>query len=147
MLLPLALGHPAETGPAETGPAEPTPVPVGLCDCAPAEGDPHGLSCAQDGFFITEFQHVGTWMAGGGIVPLSRAVCCRPCIHDIPPSALSPAPNGEDNTPIAVISHGCHEVAPQSQDGPIACNQQDAHPHYFLAGFASAAPLRYSAIR
>ena len=53
-----------------------------LCDCEPAQGDPGHLSCSKEGFFISDFERQGEWMAGGGSVPLSRAICCRPCLPE-----------------------------------------------------------------
>ena len=46
-------------------------------------------------------------LIGGGLVPLSSAVCCRPCL----PGALPEDPTGSiaaNDTALAVVSLGCH---------------------------------------
>ena len=46
-------------------------------------------------------------LAGGGLVPLSHAVCCRPCL----PEALPEDPTGvipANDSAVAVVSIGCH---------------------------------------
>ena len=54
---------------------------LSLCECMEARGSPNGLSCDKDGWFIIGFQHSGTWGGdSGGVLPLSRAICCRPCV-------------------------------------------------------------------
>lgn len=46
-------------------------------------------------------------LSGGGLVPLSHAICCRPCLPDeLPPQLAQDV--GEDNKPVAVVSTGCH---------------------------------------
>jgi hypothetical protein len=79
-------------------------VRLPLCDCAPAAGEPLGLSCEREGFFVAAFERRGSWVAGGGAVPLARAICCRPC--------LPGGPLGGDNeppqAPVALVSLGCH---------------------------------------
>ncbi len=105
------------------------PVQVLLCECEKAVGEPGGLTCTKEGFFISNFELQGTWvraahesqrvhesplplspardifahsavlhpllprvqMGGGGLVPLSHAVCCRPCLPDALPSQLRDA--------------------------------------------------------
>ena len=57
-----------------------TDVRLDLCECEPAAGFPHGLGCEREGWFVSNFEFQGTWMGGGGLVPLSRAICCRPCL-------------------------------------------------------------------
>ncbi len=46
-------------------------------------------------------------LAGGGLVPLSHAVCCRPCL----PQSLPEDPTGvipANDSAVAVVSIGCH---------------------------------------
>jgi hypothetical protein len=81
-------------------------VRLPLCDCAPAAGEPLGLSCEREGFFVAAFERRGTWVAGGGAVPLARAICCRPCLPDGPLGG-----GGDDDppqAPVALVSLGCH---------------------------------------
>lgn len=63
-------------------------------------------------YFISGFEREGQWLAGGGMVPLSRAICCRPCLPKRLPPQLA-ALNGHDNVTIAVaiVSIGCHKSA------------------------------------
>ncbi|KAK9864078.1 hypothetical protein WJX84_002316 [Apatococcus fuscideae] len=79
--------------------------PLQLCDCEPARGPPNGLSCDKEGWFISSFERVGEWMGGGGAVPLSRALCCRPCLPTTLPDLPGMAYNDE---PVAIVSIGCH---------------------------------------
>jgi hypothetical protein len=82
-------------------------VPLKLCECERATGAPDGLSCDKEGWFVSSFERQGQWVAGGGFVPLSHAVCCRPCLpKELPPDASGRVPAGEK--PIAVVSLGCH---------------------------------------
>lgn len=61
-----------------------------LCECEPAQGDPFSLTCLKEGWFLSSFERQGQWVAGGGYVPLSPAICCRPCLP-VPGNG-----NGED---------------------------------------------------
>lgn len=101
--------------------------PLRLCDCEVATGSP-GLSCARQGFFISGFQHEGQWLAGGGLVPLSRAICCRPCLPNVLPAA--PAVIGSNVTALAVVSIGCHK---ENASGPSKL--QCPGPGHLVAGF------------
>ena len=46
-------------------------------------------------------------LAGGGLVPLSHAVCCRPCLPDSLPEDPTGTIQANDSA-VAVISIGCH---------------------------------------
>lgn len=82
-------------------------VQLKLCECERAIGAPAGLSCAKHGWFISGFERQGQWVSGGGYVPLSHAICCRPCLpQELPPDPSGQRPAGE--VPVAVISLGCH---------------------------------------
>lgn len=60
-------------------------------------------------------------LSGGGLVPLSHAVCCRPCLPTELPKTQAPIP--PDASAVAVMSIGCHA---SSGNGPWAlrCEQQ-----------------------
>lgn len=59
------------------------------------------------GWFISSFERQGQWVAGGGYVPLSHAICCRPCLPgELPPDPSGRIPGGAK--PLAIISLGCH---------------------------------------
>lgn len=103
-----------------------------LCECERATGAPNGLSCDKEGWFITGFERQGQWVAGGGFVPLSHAVCCRPCLpEELPPDPSGAAPAGQ--APLAVISLGCHA---STDSLPSRCEQSSAGS--FVAGFTES---------
>ena len=71
-------------------------------------------------------------LTGGGLVPLSRARCCRPCLPaELPDSQgqLSPEAN-----PVAVVSIGCHKSSGQGSDA-LKCEPQGSS---FVTGFGQA---------
>jgi len=73
-----------------------------LCDCERASGDPHGLSCDKEGFFIAGFERTGSWVGGAGEVPLSHAICCRPCLPKLPVPGAKPG-----DVPETIVSVNC----------------------------------------
>lgn len=71
-------------------------------------------------------------MAGGGYVPLSHAICCRPCL----PSELPPDPSGRipgGQSPLALISLGCH--ASTDRVLPTRCEEKAGS---FVSGYSEA---------
>lgn len=63
-------------------------------------------------YFISDFEREGQWLAGGGLVPLSRAICCRPCLpKHLPPELSSLHGNDNVSTAVAIVSIGCHKSA------------------------------------
>ena len=107
---------------------------IELCDCRPAAGEPEGLSCDGEGYVVAGFERHGQWMAGGQPVPLSRAVCCRPCSH-------------ADQTDEAdvIVSVGCHTSS--DSRSAFRCERRPdgggpdgefADPNSFVVGFTSA---------
>lgn len=73
-------------------------------------------------------------LAGGGVVPLSRARCCRPCLpSELPnsPGQLDPhlKPQG-----VAIVSIGCHQSTGQGSEA-LKCEPQGSS---FVTGFTEA---------
>ncbi|GLI61083.1 hypothetical protein VaNZ11_003350 [Volvox africanus] len=106
---------------------------VELCECEPATGVPHGLGCDKDGWFVSNFEYQGTWMGRDGLVPLSRAICCRPCL---PGELPRPAHFGNVNVakPVAVVAIGCHPSSGK-QFRALACETAGSS---FVTGFSQA---------
>ncbi|KAK9797097.1 hypothetical protein WJX73_009962 [Symbiochloris irregularis] len=74
---------------------------LSLCDCEYAVGPPGGLSCEREGWFISNFERQGSWEGGMGWVPVSKAICCRPCLPESLPESVSNALEAEEK-PLAV---------------------------------------------
>lgn len=54
-------------------------------------------------------------LSGGGLVPLSHAICCRLCMpEELPPTQ---GPISKDDRAVAIMSMGCHA---SSGSGPFA---------------------------
>lgn len=107
-------------------------TPLRLCECERATGAPNGLSCDKEGWFISSFERQGQWVAGGGYVPLSHAICCRPCL----PSELPSDPSGRipgGQAPLALISLGCH--ASTDRVLPTRCEERAGS---FVSGYSEA---------
>lgn len=102
-------------------------VRLDVCDCEEATGSPVGLSCDREGFFVVSFERQGQWVAGGDAVPLSKAMCCRPCM---PSDGW--VPTGVDDAPLGVVSVGCHA---SSDKVPVRCEE---HSNAFVSGFTNA---------
>jgi syndecan 1 len=97
-----------------------------------ATGAPNGLSCDKEGWFISSWERQGQWVAGGGYVPLSHAICCRPCVPDeLPPDASGRIPPGQ--APLAVISLGCHPSTNREMN--TRCEEGAGS---FVAGYSEA---------
>eukprot|EP00887_Chlorella_sp_A99_P004577 scaffold4.g4577.t1 len=108
-------------------------VELKLCECERATGAPYGLSCDKEGWFVSGFERQGQWVAGGGYVPLSHAICCRPCLPaELPPDPSGRIPSGQ--APLAVFSLACHastdELLSRCEQGPTAGS--------FVSGFSEA---------
>ncbi|PNH05569.1 E3 ubiquitin-protein ligase, partial [Tetrabaena socialis] len=107
-------------------------IPLDLCECEPASGYPHGLGCEKEGWFVSNFEYQGTWMGGGGLVPLSRAICCRACL---PGELPRPLHLGNSTAkPVAVVSIGCHPSSGR-QFRALQCEQAGSS---FVTGFLQA---------
>jgi syndecan 1 len=102
-------------------------VRLDVCDCEEATGSPVGLSCDREGFFVVSFERQGQWVAGGDAVPLSKAMCCRPCM---PSDGW--VPTGVDGAALGVVSVGCHA---SSDKVPVRCEE---HSNAFVSGFTNA---------
>ncbi|EFN57686.1 expressed protein [Chlorella variabilis] len=107
-------------------------IQLRLCECERATGAPSGLSCDKEGWFISSWERQGQWVAGGGYVPLSHAICCRPCLPDeLPPDPSGRIPAGEK--PLAVISLGCHASTDRSLS-----TRCEAGAGSFVTGYSEA---------
>jgi len=107
-----------------------------LKDCDYAQGAPHGLSCEKEGSFIVGFEGRGHWIAGGGVVPLSRALCCK---LDIPGNVTSegqPDIPLTPSKPVAVVSFGCH-LSTADTGLQVMC-EATGKSNSFLTGFRTA---------
>ncbi len=63
-------------------------------------------------------------LAGGGLVPLSHAVCCRPCL----PRSLPEDPTGvipANDSAVAVVSIGCHASTAVGAHPPLPGTSDD----------------------
>lgn len=114
-----------------------------LCDCQEADGPPSGLSCQKEGYFVGSFQRQGQWVIGGEPVPLSKAVCCRPCLPsdgvEYTQALTTHQDDGVESSYVAVISVGCH---PSSDSrSPFRCERDTVsdQPTSFVVGFTSSA--------
>ena len=87
-----------------------------LLDCAFATGSPNGLMCDKEGTFVVGWEKRGQWIAGGGSVPLSRALCCRLGVPDNVTSETMPEVPLTPAKPVAAVSFGCH---PSTINGPM----------------------------
>ncbi|CAG9463808.1 unnamed protein product [Pedinophyceae sp. YPF-701] len=136
----LPLGAPAQRE-ARKDPQEPSQgtgdaedlVPLRLCECEDAGGNhPDDLSCRKDGWFLTGYKHEGSWLVGGGVVPLSPARCCRPCVDeaDLPSGTLA-----AEEAVVGVTELGCH----RSTAGPQC--EVSSYANSFATGWISASPI------
>jgi hypothetical protein len=114
---------------------------LSLCDCQEAQGHPSGLSCEKEGYFIGSFQRQGQWLIGGEPVPLSNAVCCRPCLptDGVKYADIQPTKDGVESSYVAVISVGCHPSS--DSQSPFQCEKDvvSREPTSFVVGFTSSA--------
>lgn len=116
--------------------AESGQVQIKLCECERASGAPNGLSCDKTGWFVSSWERQGQWvtpfsLVGGGIVPLSHAICCRPCLPtELPADDSGRVPAGQQ--PVAVISLACHT----STNDPSDHCERDGES--FVAGFSES---------
>jgi len=107
---------------------------ISLVDCEFSSGEPHGLSCDKEGTFVVGFEKRGQWIAGGGAVPLSRALCCHVSTPDNVTSPVSPDLPLTPAKPVAVVSFGCH-MSSGDYGAQVACEDPG---NSFLTGFATA---------
>lgn len=112
-------------------------VRLEVCDCEEATGDPQGLSCSKEGYFVASFEREGQWAMGGEPVPLSKAVCCRPCL---PEDKIAVEGLGRKlerpSDAIAVVSVGCHPSS--NTESAFQC-ERDARGNSksFVVGFTN----------
>lgn len=96
--------------------------------------EPHdGLACKKDGFFIAGFETPGQYgQLQGQYIPLSRAICCRPCLPAGSISLPGISGNVSANDVIA-ISSDC-QVSAKNTDGS-SIQGQACPADSFVQGF------------
>jgi hypothetical protein len=108
-----------------------------VCDCEIASGDPQNLSCDKEGYFIGRFQRQGQWVMGGDPVPLSKAVCCRPCLpHE---REYKDGLDSSEDRIVAVISAGCHASSDSSSSFHCEREGDGKTSKGFVVGFTDVA--------
>lgn len=112
-------------------------VRLEMCDCEEATGDPQGLSCSKEGYFVASFEREGQWAMGGEPVPLSKALCCRPCL---PGDKI--AVEGKErrverpSEAVAVVSVGCHPSS--NTESAFQCERDaQGNSKSFVVGFTN----------
>ena len=73
-------------------------------------------------------------LTGGGVVPLSRARCCRPCLPSQLPDSLGQLDPHLDPQGVAIVSIGCHRSTGQGSEA-LKCEPQGSS---FVTGFTEA---------
>ena len=70
-----------------------------------------GLACKKDGFFVAGFETPGQYSKlRGQYIPLSRAICCRPCLS--PGDSTLPGVGGNVTADdVGAISSDCQASA------------------------------------
>ena len=73
-------------------------------------------------------------LTGGGVVPLSRARCCRPCLPPQLPDSLGQLDPHLNPHGVAIVSIGCHRSTGQGGEA-LKCEPQGSS---FVTGFTEA---------
>lgn len=73
-------------------------------------------------------------LTGSGVVPLSRARCCRPCLPSQLPDSLGQLDPHLDPQGVAIVSIGCHRSTGQGSEA-LKCEPQGSS---FVTGFTEA---------
>ena len=111
-----------------------------MCDChfvpyGGAMNEPsEALACKKDGFFVAGFETPGQYsQLKGQYIPLSRAICCRPCL---PPddSALPGVKGNVTAEDVVAISSDCQASAKPSRGSSVG--GQTCPADSFVQGFA-----------
>ena len=92
------------------------------------------LACKKDGFFVAGFETPGQYsQLKGQYIPLSRAICCRPCL---PPgdSALPGVKGNVTAEDVVAISSDCQASAKPSRGSSVG--GQTCPADSFVQGFA-----------
>ena len=101
--------------------ASPPPLP-GRGQPAPLSGQPSGLGCGEEGWFVADFEIPGSLAAERYMMPLSRSICCRPVVPDDLAGQVQ-----------SVLSVGWFPAAQANPKEPMMC------PYGFLVtGFEAA---------
>ena len=93
-----------------------------------------GLACKKDGFFVAGFETPGQYSKlRGQYIPLSRAICCRPCLS--PGDSTLPGVGGNVTADdVVAISSDCQASAKPSRGSSVG--GQTCPADSFVQGFA-----------
>ena len=95
--------------------------------------EPHdGLACKKEGFFVAGFETPGQYQQlRGQYIPLSRAICCRPCLAP-DETTLPGVPGNVSASDVVAIASDC-QVSSKITNSPV--KGQECPGDAFMQGF------------
>mmetsp|Transcript_24206 Transcript_24206/g.59439 ORF Transcript_24206/g.59439 Transcript_24206/m.59439 type:complete len:572 (+) Transcript_24206:277-1992(+) len=120
--------------------AKAEPIVLSLCDCHFVEyggllNEPQdGLACKKEGFFAAGFETPGQYQQlRGQYIPLSRAICCRPCLS--PGTTTLPGVAGNvSSLDVVAIASDCQASA-KAAASAFPIKGQECPADTFMQGF------------
>ena len=92
-----------------------------------------GLACKRDGFFVAGFETPGQYaQTHGSFIPLSRAICCRPCLA---PGTTSLPGVGNVSAFESVIASNCQASKRAGKSSDSSIKGLSCPADSFLQGF------------